>query len=86
MLEFFKEVVVQKSYKVSVKDFMENHFYEANVFGKELDVYVRSSITNGYITSVISVPLLPTEIHLDFNEKDNVAKVLRRYAKEDTNE
>lgn len=81
MLEFSNEIIVSKNYKVSVKGFMENHFHEAHRCKNELDVYVKSNINNGYMSRVFCITLLPNEMDLDFDNKDDVAKVLLRYAK-----
>lgn len=85
MLEFTNDVVVTKTYKTSVKDFMDNYFHECTVFKGDLDIYVQNNIARGYMNRVFCIPLLSNELGLDFDDKENVAKVLRRYSKENNN-
>jgi hypothetical protein len=58
---------------------MKYHWREARPFGNELDIYVGSAIQTGNICRVMSIPLLPEEKGLDFEDKNNVQKVIARH-------
>lgn len=81
-VEFSREVIVVKQESVTMDVFMDHYYREAHLFGKELDVYVRSAIQTGNITRVMTIELLPEELPLDFDDKANVEAVITRYLTE----
>lgn len=80
-LTFSKNVIASKIYECSMGDFMKWHYRGYGRYGNELDIHVESGTRSGYLERVFCVTLTDNEINLDFNDNNNVKKVLTRWLK-----
>lgn len=89
-VEFSREEIVTRSYSMSLSQFMEQAFREAQVDGwggnKYLRIGINSGINSGYLQIVYTILLTADEEKLDFYDKKNVKSVLKRYLKEKQDE
>tara|TARA_R110000787_G_scaffold87911_4_gene186966 strand:+ start:3886 stop:4164 length:279 start_codon:yes stop_codon:yes gene_type:complete len=81
MISFRREVIVDKYYEKSIKDFMANYYagampdYED---GSIIRIYVNSTINNGNVSYVFDVPYMEG---MDTNEDKDVEKMIRAWYK-----
>tara|TARA_R110000851_G_C12840410_1_gene541680 strand:+ start:333 stop:614 length:282 start_codon:yes stop_codon:yes gene_type:complete len=81
MISFTREVIVDKLYEVSIKEFMGT-YYSAAMFdyedGKKVLIYVKSVINSGNMSWVFDVPYIKG---MDINEDKDVEKMIRSWYK-----
>lgn len=79
MISFSREVIVDKYYEVSIKEFMANYYagampdYED---GSVICIYVNSTINNSNMSWVFDVPYIEG---MDTNEDKDVEKMIRAW-------
>ena len=85
MLTFSREVIVERQYKVSLKEFM-GHYYAGAMFDNSdssiVIIYVHSGTGRGNMSYVFDVPYIKG---MDLDEPKDVAKLIRKYLKHKDN-
>ena len=84
MIRFNREVIIDKHYKVSLKEFMSNYYSGAIIDSKDLRrvvmIYVKSVINSGNMSWVFDVPYIEG---MDIEKDKDVEKMIRASQKAD---
>jgi len=81
MISFSREIIVDKYYEVSIKEFMSNYYagaipdYED---GSVICIYVNSTINNSNMSYVFDIPYIEG---MDISEDKDVEKMIRAWHK-----
>lgn len=78
MITFYRTKLIEQEYTTSVEEFVLEHLKEVRVWGKEYDFYISCGVNRGYLSRVLSIPMIECYIS-DLEDDDCIIEALTRW-------